>query len=291
MALWGKTDTLAASPKWVARKATFDATSTGVVDTTANTINLIPSNTGFNTGDEVVYSNGGGTAITGLTNGATYYVRVVGAGLIALYDTYAHAIDLAHTTGVKDLTAVGVGASHTLQRTGAANVAGDHINVGTALIFVDAAEAVVSANRAKGIKSPGWWAYRSWTNADGSVAHHAECLVAMNGSDLDLVPGTTGDREDTIAEDLVITINTQPDAGGVTYIVSPAAVTLSVEASSNGDQALAYQWYNADGDVAIVGATTATVELLNITAPQDYYVIVSAAGVEVTSNTVQVRED
>lgn len=55
----------------------------------------------------LVYSNGGGTTIVGLTNGSTYYVKTV---------VDANTITLSATAGgtVIDITADGVGASHTL---------------------------------------------------------------------------------------------------------------------------------------------------------------------------------
>lgn len=102
MALWGKTDALASTPKYVARKAFFDSTA---VNTTAETINIIGSNTGFATGDAVAYSINGGTVIGGLVDGTTYFVRVVGAALIELYNTYANATAASGTTGRLNITA------------------------------------------------------------------------------------------------------------------------------------------------------------------------------------------
>lgn len=245
MALWGKTDTVAAAPKWVARKATFNSASATVVNATDNNINLIPSNTGFNTGDEVNYSIAGGTVIGGLVDATTYYTRVVDAGVVELYDTYAHAIVAEPTkTGRLDISGLGVG-SQTLQRTGASNAFGDHNWNGTALVFVDAGEAKVTATRAKGIKNAGWWLYRTWTNEDTSVAQYAECLVAMQGADVDLVPGTTGDREDTIAVDAVITVATQP-ANFSTVELIPVASAFTVVASIPAG-VLNYQWQYLDG--------------------------------------------
>ncbi|CAB4168081.1 hypothetical protein UFOVP1666_162 [uncultured Caudovirales phage] len=240
MALWGKTDTLAASPKWVARKATFNSASATVVNVTDNNINLIPSNTGFNTGDEVYYSIAGGTVIGGLVDTTTYYTRVVAAGVVELYDTYAHAILAEPTkTGRLDISGLGVG-SQTLQRTGASNAFGDHNWNGSALVFVDAGEAKVAATRAKGIKNAGWWLYRTWTNADTSVAQHAECLIAMKAADVDLIPGTTGDREDAITVDSLITITS---SGVDRSITAPASTTFTVAATLNGSGVLSYLWY------------------------------------------------
>ena len=58
------------------------APNTGVNDVD-NTIDLGYSH-GFTTGDAVVYSNGGGESIGGLTDGETYYVRVINSSTIRL---------------------------------------------------------------------------------------------------------------------------------------------------------------------------------------------------------------
>lgn len=39
-------------------------------------------------------------------------------------------------------------------------------------------EAEYSVNRNKGIKTPGWTQYRTYTDAQGKTRHKAECLVA-----------------------------------------------------------------------------------------------------------------
>jgi hypothetical protein len=54
---------------------TFDASSSNVVNTTDNSINL-SYDPGFGTGEAVVYDNGGGGNIGGLTSGTTYYAIV-----------------------------------------------------------------------------------------------------------------------------------------------------------------------------------------------------------------------
>lgn len=253
MSLWAKSDNLASTPKYVARKAYFDSASTSVVSTSANTINLIPSNTGFNTGDNVVYSINGGTVIGGLTDGTVYTVRVVAAGVIELYDTWDHAIDVANTTGRVDITSVGVG-THTLQRNAIdSNVFGDHIYNGSRIVFVDLDEAQQPENRARGLKNVGWWAYRSWTNADGSVQHRAECLVALS-SHRDTAAGATGFNtqantgdntlDDDILRDSTPTITVQPVSRSV---VAPATATFSLSAVMTGVGSLTYQWQVQEG--------------------------------------------
>lgn len=287
MALWGKTDTLASTPKFVARKAYFDSSSATVVIAASDRINLIPSNTGFSTGDAVVYSVNGGTAIAGMTDGTTYYVRVVAAGQIELYDTYAHAVDTQATTGLVDITDVGAG-TQTLQRTGVANPY-DHVWNGKAIVFVDTDEARTTANRAKGIKNPGWWLYSTYTDANSVTRHKSSCLVALSAGAI-----AAGDQEDTITVDLAITIGTQPQNASVT---APAAATFTVVASVNSTQVpLTYQWQiQQEGAGAwsdISGATsasyttgaTATGDGAGATDGDKYRVIVTAADTTVTSN-------
>lgn len=284
MALWGKTDTLASKPKTVARKAYFDSTA---VNTTAETINILSSNTGFATGDAVYYSINGGTVIGGLTNAATYYVRVVGAGLISLYDTYARAIDTGATTGRLNISGAGVG-THILQRTGAANEFGDHVQNGKAIVFVDAQEAEVADNKAKGITGPGWWLYRTYTDAQSVTRHKAECLIALaNG----IAAATAGDLEDTVTVDLTLTIDTGP---ANTSAVEGDTAEFTVVASTNAadTNTITYQWQKSDdaGETwaSIVGATTDTYTTGALTVADDdadeYRVVVSVAGISVTSD-------
>jgi hypothetical protein len=276
MALWGKTDALASAPKYVTRKAYFDSTA---VNTTDDTINILSSNTGFATGDAVLYSINGGTVIGGLTNGTTYTVRVVGAGLIELYDTYNHAIDLEATTGRLNISGAGVG-TQILQRTQAANAFGDHNYNGRIIVFVDAQEAEVTANKAKGIKGAGWWAYRTYTDAASATRHKAECLIAMSVS-----AASAGDAEDSVAVDLAITIGTQPLTQ---EIASGDDVTLTVVATINGSVPLTYQWYDASDDSALDGETSTSLVLTDVTVAASYYVIVSGGSVTAQSDDADI---
>jgi len=65
---------------------------------------------GLNTGDSVVYSNGGGTSLSGLVNGETYYVYKINANNIELASSYDQAIDRT-ILQIGD----GVGSNHSLK--------------------------------------------------------------------------------------------------------------------------------------------------------------------------------
>ena len=244
MALWGRLDTLAASPKYITRKAYF---GTAAVNTTDNTIDLRNSNTDFATGDGVVYNANGGTALTGLTSGNTYYAyQTAVSGVFKLSDTEAHA---KAGTDFIDLSGTG-NAAQFLQRNAEGNEGYDHTNNGMDLYFIDADEAAQPENRARGLKNPGWWLYRSWTNEDGSVQHRAECLVAMTSYSGATGFGTyqaqTGDAsDDTVLVDATVTITAQPAATATAVAGAAIATLASVTATITGAGTLTYQWQHS----------------------------------------------
>ena len=96
--------------------ATFDGSATSVVSTANETIR-IPKHR-FVQGQRVVYNNGGGSNIGGLTSGTAYYVIEDTAHTIKLA---ANSSDAASLSAI-NLNAVGSGTSHTL------NVAFDGVN-------------------------------------------------------------------------------------------------------------------------------------------------------------------
>ena len=94
---------------------TFDATDTAVVSIANNTLTF--RNHRFITGQRVTYNDGGGTAITGLSDGV-YFVIKVDRNLIQLATNVSNA-----NNGTQiNLTGLGAGSSHTL------NVAFDGVN-------------------------------------------------------------------------------------------------------------------------------------------------------------------
>ena len=95
--------------------ATFDGSSSSIVSTAANRI-TIPEHR-FLTGQRVTYNDGGGTAITGLSDGV-YFIIKVDRNSIKL----ASSLSNANNGTAINLTGLGVGSSHTL------NVAFDGVN-------------------------------------------------------------------------------------------------------------------------------------------------------------------
>jgi len=95
---------------------TFDGSSTDVVSVANNTLTF--ANHRFITGQRVTYTDGGGTVITGLTDGTAYFIIKVDQNTIKLATNASNA---ASSTAI-DLTSGAAGGSHTL------NIAQDGVN-------------------------------------------------------------------------------------------------------------------------------------------------------------------
>jgi hypothetical protein len=69
-------------------------------------------------------------------------------------------------------------------------------------VFVDLTEAGVASNRAKGLKTPGWNLYSTYTDATGATRHKTESLVVMKVSAADA--GDAGVTGNTAVEDTIV---------------------------------------------------------------------------------------
>ena len=88
---------------------TFDATDTSVVSISGDTLSF--TNHRFVTGQKVTYTDGGGTAIGGLTDGTSYFIIKVDQNTIKLATNASNA---ASSTAI-NLTSGAAGGSHTLK--------------------------------------------------------------------------------------------------------------------------------------------------------------------------------
>ena len=140
---------------------------------------------------------------------------------------------------------------------------------------VSVAEATNSTNKAKGLNTPGWVQYRTYTDAQGNTRHKSEVLVA--------IATITGD-DDNLPPTPVITIGTQP-ANVTVDLIEDETAEFSVAATTT-DGTLSYQWQKSDDDGStwanIVGATSATYTTGVLTIADDdgdqYRVVVSVTG-------------
>ena len=106
------------------------------------------------------------------------------------------------------------------------------------LIFADSTEGSLNESKSRGIKNPGWWLYRTYTDHYGNTRHKAECIAAMS-----VAAGTSGDMaDDTIAADVAssVAIGTQPSASTSS---SGAGTFANLATTTTGTPgALAYVW-------------------------------------------------
>ena len=134
------------------------------------------------------------------------------------------------------------------------------------VVFVDATEAALAENKARGISGPGWWNFHTYDQG-GVTRTKAECLAVISNPEAN---ANESQADDTIAADVsvVITINTQP---ADTSVAVGAALQLTVAAISTppGDAStLQYQWQKLDtnGNWANVGANQTTFDVASYAA-------------------------
>jgi hypothetical protein len=108
---------------------------------------------------------------------------------------------------------------------------------GRQIIFVDNTEASLEVNRARGFNAPGWWAYYTVEQSDGTLRYRGqELLVAISQT-----AAAAGDQaDDAVAADAAptaITISAQPanastvaPAGAILTFTEGAGTTLAGEA-------------------------------------------------------------
>jgi hypothetical protein len=138
------------------------------------------------------------------------------------------------------------------------------------IVFVDETEAGLAANKERGITAPGWWAYRTYTDAAGNTRHKAEHLMVLTN------PEANSDEtlsDDTIAADVQNTItfstnNTDKTASG-------GAATFLVAVSVTNSGTAAFQWQRRTSTTGrfsnISGATATTLALTGLTTDEDGY--------------------
>jgi hypothetical protein len=138
------------------------------------------------------------------------------------------------------------------------------------IVFVDETEAGLAANKARGLSSPGWWAYRTYTDAAGNTRHKAEQLAFITN------PEANADEtlsDDTIAADVqaTITVGTQP----TDQTTASGAATFTVAATCDNSGTVTFQWQRRTSSSArwtnVSGATSASLALTGLTNAADGY--------------------
>lgn len=264
MALWGKTDAPVSRPNWVnvgqIKKVVITNGGTGY---TSATVAIAAPASGVQATATAVLSGGVVTSIT-ITNPGSGYV----------------AGDAATVT----ITGDGADAAATAVKAPVEYNASD-------VIFVDATEAGIESNKARGITNAGWWLVKTYTDANGDTRHKHECLVAMA-----VTAVAAGDQaDDTVAADVLETITITAQPTDETTVAGAATFTVTATVDQSGT--ITYQWQKktAGGTrwTNVSGETSASLALTGLTAANDgdsYRVKIntSKGAKEVTSDSADV---
>ena len=255
--------------------ATFDATSSDVVSIANDTLTF--NNHRFVTGQKVTYTDGGGTAIGGLTDGTSYFIIKVDQNTIKLATNASNA---ASSTAI-NLTSGAAGGSHTL------NVKFDGVNTKFKATFNNGKKAKISRAAQLSLSINGV-VQQPQDSSSPSVGYGVEAdstivfstapvatdvvfgsFIGEVAASFDIEDNTvdnfTGDGSTTIfnlskevpsSQDVLVTID------GVTQYPSDGSTTRSY---SVVDQALTFVSAPADGTaiqarhIGFAGATTSAV--------------------------------
>lgn len=138
------------------------------------------------------------------------------------------------------------------------------------IVFVDETEAGLAANKARGLSSPGWWSYRTYTDAAGKTRHKAEQLAFITNPEANASETLS---DDTIAADVAatITVGTQP----TDQTTASGAATFTVAATCDNSGTVTFQWQRRTSSSArwtnVSGATSASLALTGLTNAADGY--------------------
>ena len=190
------------------------------------------NNVGVTNGDATVTKNAADTVNQGdvlVLDGVNYIVRsVTSTTSIELHTTYAGSTEAALAGAVRRTPPKDV-AEYVIK--------GGDSNVGE-ILFVDSTEVGLAENKQRGLKGPGWWNYKTYTDHSGATRHKAVHLAYVY-----IAAGTSGDfTDDTRVADVAssVTIGTQPAASTSS---SGAGSFANLATSTTGTPgALAYVW-------------------------------------------------
>tara|TARA_B100000965_G_scaffold344528_1_gene314807 strand:- start:1564 stop:2388 length:825 start_codon:yes stop_codon:yes gene_type:complete len=190
------------------------------------------NNVGVTNGDATVTKNAADAIVQGdviVLDNVNYIVRSVSSTTsIELHKVYAGATEAALAGAVRRTPPFDA-AKYVVK--------GGDSNVGE-LLFVDATEVGLAENKQRGLKGPGWWNYKTYTDASGNTRHKAVHLAYVY-----VAAGTSGDYSDDT--------NVADAASSVTITVNPASSTSSsgagtfanlTETSTGSPGSLIYTW-------------------------------------------------
>jgi hypothetical protein len=109
--------------------------------------------------------------------------------------------------------------------------------------------------KAKGISSPGWVHYKTWTTSQGQVRHRAETLVAMSKNfNSNAIPTLQIDAaDDSVIPDYGVVVTTQTSLVKAGNTASPSAIYTATGDTLPTGPAVSYAWQFSPNNIVWVG--------------------------------------
>lgn len=105
-------------------------------------------------------------------------------------------------------------------------------------VFVDDTEAALNENKTRGITSPGWWSYFTYTDTEGNTRHKAEHLITLADPEAN---ADESQSDDTIAADVASAVIITVQPANSTSATGAGSFTLTTTTTGTPG-ALSYVW-------------------------------------------------
>ena len=129
------------------------------------------------------------------------------------------------------------------------------------IVFIDDTEAQLAENKARGVASPGWHSFYTYTDMHGKTRTKSEMLVAIAGPEAN---ASETQSDDTIGADITSTITPGTVANVTTFAPAGAVATFSDNGGADGSRtAGTYTVTNAAGNSSGTGADFTVVVAAN----------------------------
>ena len=129
------------------------------------------------------------------------------------------------------------------------------------IVFIDDTEAQLAENKARGVSSPGWHSFYTYTDMHGKTRYKSELLVSIAGPEAN---ASETQSDDTIGADITSVITPGTVANATTYAPSGAVATFTSNGAADGSRtAGTYTVTDAEGNASGTGADFTVVVAAN----------------------------
>ena len=129
------------------------------------------------------------------------------------------------------------------------------------IVFIDDTEAQLAENKARGVGSPGWYSFFTYTDMHGNTRYKAEHLVTIAGPEAN---ASETQSDDTIGADITSVITPGTVANVSTFAPAGAVAVFSDNGGADGSRtAGSYTVTNAAGNSSGTGADFTVVVAAN----------------------------